>query len=139
MAAGEDAEQARQAEKGQRLQAEAAEKKEHQEREKADTARQAAEDAKRQAEAEQRKFRQLSARLLLEKGQALCEQDDVGRGVLWLARGLETAPADDADLQRVFRTAVADSARTGCTRCVPSSRRRATSTSSPTGPAARRS
>jgi WD40 repeat protein len=70
-----------------------------------------AEAARGRAEAEQRRFRQLSARLLLEKGQNLCERDDVGRGVLWLARGLEVAPADDADLQRVFRTSLADWSR----------------------------
>ena len=104
VAAREEAVGARQVEHAQRKQAE-------EERRKAEVERQKAEEERKRAEAERRKFQQLSARLLLEKGQNLCEQDDVGRGVLWLARGLETATADDVDLQRVFRTGLADWSR----------------------------
>jgi WD40 repeat protein len=38
----------------------------------------------------------------LDQGQRLCEED-VARGILWLARSLELAPADDADLQHAIR------------------------------------
>src|SRR6516165_2026086 len=44
-----------------------------------------------------------TAVLMLEKGQGLCEQGDVARGVFWIARSLELAPAGAADLQRVIR------------------------------------
>jgi WD40 repeat protein len=91
--------------------AEAARERTEQARRQEQAQREQADEARRQAEAEQRRSRQLSARLLLEKGQSLCERDDVGRGVLWLARALEVAPADDADLQRVLRTSLADWSR----------------------------
>jgi len=39
----------------------------------------------------------------LEKGQTLCEQGDVARGMLWVARSLETAPTSAPDLQRAIR------------------------------------
>jgi WD40 repeat protein len=38
-----------------------------------------------------------------ERGLALCEQGEVGPGVLWMARGLEVAPADADDLHRNLR------------------------------------
>jgi WD40 repeat protein len=45
-----------------------------------------------------------SAGLALDRGLSLCEQEDVGRGLLWLTRGLELATkAGDADLQCVIR------------------------------------
>jgi WD40 repeat protein len=40
---------------------------------------------------------------LLDKGLGLCEEGKVGLGLLWLARGLEVAPDDAADLQRTIR------------------------------------
>jgi eukaryotic-like serine/threonine-protein kinase len=45
----------------------------------------------------------LSANLLLERGVSLCEAGECGPGLLWLARALETAPTDDAELQRSTR------------------------------------
>jgi WD40 repeat protein len=36
----------------------------------------------------------------LDRGLALCEQGEVGRGLLWLARALKGMPADAADLRR---------------------------------------
>jgi hypothetical protein len=45
----------------------------------------------------------LAATLALDQGLALCEQGEVGPGMLWLARSLEIAPADAADLRRVIR------------------------------------
>jgi WD40 repeat protein len=47
--------------------------------------------------------RRLSAGLALDRGLALCEQGDAGRGLLWLARALEFAPDDAADLQWTIR------------------------------------
>src|SRR5262249_41178641 len=41
-----------------------------------------------------------AAVLMLEKGQGVCEQGDVARGVFWIARSLELAPAGAAGLQR---------------------------------------
>jgi WD40 repeat protein/Tfp pilus assembly protein PilF len=51
--------------------------------------------------------RLLSARLLVERGQGLIEQRTAAVGMLWLARGLEMAPPDAVDLERVARTALA--------------------------------
>jgi WD40 repeat protein len=48
--------------------------------------------------------RRLSAGLALDRGLALCEQGDAGRGLLWLARALELAPDDAGDLQWIIRT-----------------------------------
>src|SRR5262249_30484976 len=39
----------------------------------------------------------------LGQGVTLCEQEDAARGMLWLARGLEITPDEDADLQQVLR------------------------------------
>jgi WD40 repeat protein len=47
---------------------------------------------------------QLSAGLALDRGLSLCDQGDVPRGLLWLARSLELATrAEDAELERVIR------------------------------------
>jgi eukaryotic-like serine/threonine-protein kinase len=61
---------------------------------------------KQQAEAALRESKRLSALMALDHGLRLCEED-VARGMLWLARGLEVAPADDAGLQRALRTNLA--------------------------------
>jgi tRNA A-37 threonylcarbamoyl transferase component Bud32 len=45
----------------------------------------------------------LSATLALDKGLSQCQQGNVAVGLLWLARGLEAAPDDAGDLQRVLR------------------------------------
>jgi eukaryotic-like serine/threonine-protein kinase len=47
----------------------------------------------------------------LDHGLALCERDDVGVGLLWLARALERAPAGADDLRAVLRTQIAGWAR----------------------------
>jgi eukaryotic-like serine/threonine-protein kinase len=57
---------------------------------------------KAQTEAALREQKRLSAMLALDTGLRLCPED-VARGMLWLARGLEAAPADDAALQRILR------------------------------------
>jgi WD40 repeat protein len=47
------------------------------------------------------------AQLALERGQALCEQGDAARGMLWLSHALEIAPPQDTDLQRDIRANLA--------------------------------
>jgi WD40 repeat protein/serine/threonine protein kinase len=44
---------------------------------------------------------QRSADLAEGQGVSLCEQGEIGRGILWLARSLEIAPGDATDLRRV--------------------------------------
>ena len=82
--------------------------KAEEQRGKAEQARQAAVVARQKAEGQKRELQRLSAGLLLDKGQALCEQDDVARGLLWFAKALEVAAPDDDDLQRVIRISLAD-------------------------------
>src|SRR5205823_65890 len=48
-----------------------------------------------------------AARLAFDRGVALCQQGQVGQGMLWLARTLELAPAEEKDLIRVARTNLA--------------------------------
>jgi WD40 repeat protein len=45
----------------------------------------------------------LAATLALDRGIALCEQGEVGRGMLWLVHSLELTPENAADLRRVIR------------------------------------
>jgi WD40 repeat protein len=47
------------------------------------------------------------AQLALERGQALGDQGDAARGMLWLGRGLEITPVADTDLQREMRANLA--------------------------------
>jgi WD40 repeat protein/serine/threonine protein kinase len=56
-----------------------------------------------QAEAQRRRAERLDARLALGRGQSLCEQGEVGRGMLWLARTLEMVPEDDVPLRQALR------------------------------------
>ncbi|HEV8058368.1 MAG TPA: protein kinase, partial [Gemmataceae bacterium] len=50
-----------------------------------------------------RELRKNSALAAVERGQSLIDQGQVRRGLLWLTRGLELAPADDGDLQQIIR------------------------------------
>jgi WD40 repeat protein/tRNA A-37 threonylcarbamoyl transferase component Bud32 len=43
----------------------------------------------------------------LSKGMYLCEQHDVGNGLLWLAKSLQIAPPDAGELTRYLRTNIA--------------------------------
>jgi eukaryotic-like serine/threonine-protein kinase len=45
----------------------------------------------------------LLARVALKEGVSQCEQNEIGHGLLWLARALEFAPTDEPDLQREIR------------------------------------
>lgn len=47
--------------------------------------------------------RRLLSESYLDKGQTLCEQGDVARGLFWFARSLENAPTNATDLQRTVR------------------------------------
>src|SRR5262249_20587824 len=53
------------------------------------------------------KARYRRAENYLDHGLALCDRDNVGAGLLSLARALEAAPADAADLRSVIRTQIA--------------------------------
>jgi WD40 repeat protein len=70
-------------------------------------AREATEHAER-AEREKKNAQRETALLALERGRNLAEQGEGGRGLLWLARSLQTAEAiADRDLARVVRTNLA--------------------------------
>ena len=60
-----------------------------------------------QTDRQRRRFTRLSARLVLNQGQARCEQGDVAIGLLMLARGLEIVPADEPETAASLRTALA--------------------------------
>ena len=47
--------------------------------------------------------RRQAAWVALTQGRKLCEQGNVSEGMLWLAKSLEIAPANNEDLQRVIR------------------------------------
>jgi WD40 repeat protein/serine/threonine protein kinase/tetratricopeptide (TPR) repeat protein len=52
-------------------------------------------------------IRKISVWAAVERGQSLIEQGQLRRGMLWLTRGLELAPADDRNLQNTIRTNLA--------------------------------
>jgi WD40 repeat protein/tRNA A-37 threonylcarbamoyl transferase component Bud32 len=56
------------------------------------------------ARTERRRAERLTADLAQDQGTGLAERGNPGAGLLWLARGLELAPPEDADLQRSLRT-----------------------------------
>jgi WD40 repeat protein/serine/threonine protein kinase/tetratricopeptide (TPR) repeat protein len=64
-------------------------------------------EADRRTQAALHEARTQSATLLVERGQSMVERQAPAQGMLWLARGLETAPADADDVQRVARTNLA--------------------------------
>jgi WD40 repeat protein/serine/threonine protein kinase/predicted Zn-dependent protease len=63
--------------------------------------------AKDDAETALRQVQKQAALLAAERGQVLVEQGQTPRGLLWLARGLELAPAEDAGPARAVRTSLA--------------------------------
>jgi serine/threonine protein kinase len=76
----------------------------------AEGARQEAEEARRKAEKAQRETARLlaeTATLLgasyMDRGQTLCEQREVGRGMVWLARALQVAPDEAPELLEAIR------------------------------------
>jgi WD40 repeat protein len=60
-----------------------------------------------EAKGHRRQAERLSAAAAVGQGLSLCEQGDVGPGMLWLARALDTAPEDDPGLRRYIRTSLA--------------------------------
>jgi WD40 repeat protein len=59
-------------------------------------------------QAELAKAQRLSASLALDRGLSLCDEGEVGRGILWLAHSLEIATEANAqDLDRTIRTNLA--------------------------------
>ncbi len=61
--------------------------------------------ALRDAQTQRRQADRLSAHLAFDQAIRLCEQQEVGKGMLWLARSLEIATrAEDVRLQRDIRT-----------------------------------
>jgi WD40 repeat protein/serine/threonine protein kinase len=69
-------------------------------------ARQEADEARGQAVAALATSKRLTSRLTYERGQALCEQGQIDLGMLWLARALELAPTEAADLERAIRVSL---------------------------------
>jgi WD40 repeat protein/serine/threonine protein kinase len=67
----------------------------------------AAVGARRQEEAQRQRAERLLLRLSLNQGQGLCEQGDIGRGMLWLAHTLAIVPDDMPDLRRAIRANLA--------------------------------
>jgi serine/threonine protein kinase/WD40 repeat protein len=61
------------------------------------------EEALTQVRQKEREAKILLSSFQMDKGLALCEEGKVGPGLLWLARSLEVAPEDAADLQRAIR------------------------------------
>ncbi|MHC4323826.1 MAG: protein kinase domain-containing protein [Planctomycetota bacterium] len=70
-------------------------------------ARVQAEDARQNAVKAQQETAGLLAGSYVDRAQALCEQGEVGRGMLWLADSLNIAPDGSSDLDRVIRTSLA--------------------------------
>jgi WD40 repeat protein len=64
---------------------------------------QAAVSARRETDAERQRAERLLVRLSFDRGQALCEQGDVGRGMLRLVHTLEMTPPEPAGLRRAIR------------------------------------
>ena len=73
----------------------------------ANTQRKRADDQRQRAEERSREVQRMSARLVLDEGLATCEQGDVARGMLQLARSLELLPPGSGDLERQIRTNLA--------------------------------
>jgi WD40 repeat protein len=72
------------------------------EKDKTEKEKQKTEKEKQKAEKALYEQRLQSAELALEQGLMLCERGDEDRGLLWLARALELAPEDEADLRHAI-------------------------------------
>ncbi len=73
----------------------------------ANSSRQIAQTARDTAIAARQAERRLTFSMAFDRGLLLCDQGHVGRGMLWLARALELAPAEATDMQRVIRANLA--------------------------------
>jgi WD40 repeat protein/serine/threonine protein kinase len=61
----------------------------------------------RESEDARQEITGLLAGSYVDRAQALCEQGEVGRGMLWLADSLKIAPEGSSDLDRAIRTSLA--------------------------------
>ncbi|MBL7184949.1 MAG: serine/threonine protein kinase [Phycisphaerae bacterium] len=61
----------------------------------------------RESENARQEITGLLAGSYVDRAQALCEQGEVGRGMLWLADSLKTAPEGSSNLGRAIRTSLA--------------------------------
>jgi WD40 repeat protein/tRNA A-37 threonylcarbamoyl transferase component Bud32 len=68
-------------------------------RQVAETQRGVAETQRQRADDESRQHQRTAAGLALERGINYCEHDEIPRGVLWMARGLEMSGSDNPDFQ----------------------------------------
>ena len=66
-----------------------------------------AEDARQDAVKAKEEVSGLLAGSYVDRAQALCEQGEVGRGMMWLADSLKIAPEGSRDLARAIRTSLA--------------------------------
>lgn len=66
-----------------------------------------AEDARQDAVKAQQETAGLLAGSYVDRAQALCEQGEIGRGMLWLVDSLKVASDDSTDLDRAVRTSLA--------------------------------
>jgi WD40 repeat protein len=78
------------------------------ETERADRLREEADEARRKA---QQQAQLVRAHLDLEKGANLLDRGETAGGLLWLVRGLETAPEDASDLRTALRRQLAAGAQ----------------------------
>jgi WD40 repeat protein/tRNA A-37 threonylcarbamoyl transferase component Bud32 len=65
------------------------------------------EEARAEAQLAKEHAQRVAANLALDHGLDLCDRGDQARGMLWLARALELAPAKDDDLRWVLRNNMA--------------------------------
>jgi WD40 repeat protein len=70
----------------------------------AETAQEQTEAARTEEAQQRQRYQRLSVNLAVDRGLHLCEQGDVGRGLLHLARTLEWAGNEPGDWQRIIRT-----------------------------------
>ena len=66
-------------------------------------ARDVADSAREEAVQATQNERRLNFRMAFDRGLTLCDQGQVGSGLLWLTRSLELAPADQAAMKRALR------------------------------------
>ncbi len=98
-----EAERLRGVAEGRRQEAVAAEQRATDRAESEARAKEEEKKARAEAEDQRGKLQRLSADLALDKGLSLCDQGNTGRGLLWIARSLEMAPADATEFQQLAR------------------------------------
>ncbi len=69
-------------------------------------------EQKRLADRYRGEAERLNASLTFQKGTAFSNEGDAGRGMLWMARGLDICPESASNLERAIRSALASAAAT---------------------------